>query len=154
MPGGRPSKFEDIDLDKVKALAVKGWTDIEMADFFDVHIATWYRWKGAHEEFCEALKDWKEDSDARVERSLYERAMGYECKEDKIFNHNGEPLVVPTIKHHAPDTTAAIFWLKNRQPDKWRDKKEIDSNIKVEDLTEDQLDDRLTELLDEPGSSD
>ena len=55
--------------------------------------------------------------------------MGYEHKEDKIFNNNGEALVVGTTKYYAPDTTAAIFWLKNRQPELWRDKPEpIDDN--------------------------
>jgi hypothetical protein len=64
-----------------------------------------------------------------VASKLFHRAIGYEHPEDKIFNNNGEEMVVPTIKHYPPDTTAAIFWLKNRQPDKWRDRQEIDNNI-------------------------
>ena len=77
MAGGRPTKYEDLDLTKVKKVASKGWTDMEMADFFDVDRSTWYRWKGKHEEFCDSLKEWKAEADARVERSLYERACGY-----------------------------------------------------------------------------
>lgn len=134
MPGGRPSKYKDIDLEKVKKLAFKGWTDIEMCEFFGVGETTWYRWKGEHDEFRESLKNWKEESDSRVERSLYERALGYTCKEDKIFNNNGEALVVPTVKHYPPDPTSAIFWLKNRQPDNWRDKKEQDVTFKQIEL--------------------
>jgi len=41
-------------------------------------------------------------------------------------------LIVPTVKHYPPDTTAAIFWLKNRQPAKWREKQEVETTIKVE----------------------
>lgn len=117
----RPSKFGDLDLVKVEALAVKGWTDNEMSAFFDIDRSTWYRWKNKHPEFCDALKGWKEHADAVVERSLYERAIGYSHPEDKIFNNNGEPMVVETVKHFPPDTTAAIFWLKNRDKENWRD---------------------------------
>lgn len=126
---GRPSKFTHLDLAKVKVVAGKGWTDDEMADFFEVHRATWYRWKAEFEEFCDALKEWKDEANARVERSLYERALGYSHPEDKIFNDSGEAMVVPTIKHYPPDTTAAIFWLKNRNPAEWRDKQELEHTV-------------------------
>lgn len=120
----RPSKKDALDLEQVKKLAVMGWTDEQMAAFFDVDVRTWLRWKAKDETFCQALKDWKDEADERVERSLYERAMGYSHPEDKIFNNEGVPLVVPTTKHYPPDTTAMIFWLKNRQPENWRDKRE------------------------------
>lgn len=69
------------------------------------------------------------EADAVIAQKLFHRAKGYEHPEDKIFNDSGKPLVVPTVKHYPPDTTAAIFWLKNRQPKKWRDKQEIDQNV-------------------------
>lgn len=122
---GRPSKFDGIDLNQVRQLATRGWTDAEMAEFFLVNPDTWHEWKKAHPEFSESLKDWKIEADSKVERSLYERATGYEHEEDKIFQYEGRPVVVPTVKHYPPDTPAAIFWLKNRQPDKWRDKQEL-----------------------------
>lgn len=125
MAGGRPTKYTKIDLKKVALLAKKGWTDSEMFEFFGVASSTWYKWKGEHEEFSETLKDWKGEADKRVERSLYERACGYSHPEEKIFNNPGEkPTVVPTTKHYAPDPTSAIFWLKNRQPSEWKDKRE------------------------------
>lgn len=128
MPAGRPSKYADVKqrLDEVRKLAERGWTDAEMADFFEVTEQTWNNWKGAHPEFFEALKEWKASADARVERSLYERAVGYSHHEDKIFNDSGEAMIVPTRKHYPPDTTAAIFWLKNRKKDEWRDKHEVE----------------------------
>lgn len=148
---GRPSKYRDIDLDKVKLLAEKGWTDIEMSEFFNVSDRTWYRWKGEHDEFCQALSNWKENSDSRVERSLYERATGYTHKEDKIFVSDGKELIVPTIKYYPPDATSMIFWLKNRQPKTWRDKRELDANVnhKFADLSDDELDDELEEMGDD-----
>jgi hypothetical protein len=57
--------------------------------------------------------------------------MGYSAPEDKIFNNDGKPLIVPTVKNYPPDTTAVIFWLKNRRPDEWRDK--IDHGISAPD---------------------
>jgi len=77
-------------------------------------------------EFCNALKAGKSSADDRVERSLYERANGYTHVEDKIFMHEGQPVIVPTKKHYPPDTTAGIFWLKNRRAEDWREKQEVE----------------------------
>lgn len=133
MPGGRPSKFEDLDLSKVKLVAEKGWTDMEMAELFEVHIATWYRWKANYPEFCDALSNWKENADARVERSLYERAMGYSMTDTKFATYEGQITDEREYtKHVPPDTTACIFWLKNRQPKVWRDRVEYNHGGQVD----------------------
>lgn len=99
-----------------------GATDKELADFFGVAVSTISKWKVDYPSFSEALKQGKELADARVASSLYNRAVGYEHKEDKIFQYEGAPIIVPTVKRYPPDTTAGIFWLKNRRPDLWRDK--------------------------------
>ena len=123
--GGRPSKFDSIDLDKVSILAKRGWTDADMCAFFGIDESTWTGWKKKHPTFFTSLKDWKIEADNRVERSLYERACGYSHPEDKIFKPAGEdPTIVPTTKHYPPDSTACIFWLKNRKRNEWRDKPE------------------------------
>ncbi len=128
MPGGRPTDYKPAYAEGAKTLAKLGATDAEIADVYGVNVATIYRWKLAHPEFCEALKVGKEEADARVERSLYQRALGYEHEAVKIFMPAGatEPVYAPYIEKYPPDTTAAIFWLKNRRPDEWRDKQEID----------------------------
>lgn len=126
--GGRPSKFGSVDKAQVERLARAGWTDAQMAEFFGVDERTWHRWKDADPEFCQSLKDWKVEADHRVERSLFERATGYSCPEEKVFNHNGEILRAETVKHYPPDTTAAIFWLKNRLREQWRDRQEVDND--------------------------
>lgn len=134
---GRPSKKPGLDLKKVRQLAIKGWTDDEMAAFFGIDRATWYRWKAADAKFCDALKEWKAEADARVERSLYEKAVGFSMEATKIFMPAGanEPVYAPYIERIAPDTTAAIFWLKNRKPAEWRDKQEIELGV-TDDVAE------------------
>ena len=84
-----------------------------------------------------------------AENSLFKRINGYSHPEDKIFNNQGVELVVPTIKHYPPDTTAAIFWLKNRQKDNWRDKQEVDTNVNmnINNLTDDELDAKIQALM-------
>ena len=111
---------------KIKKMATCGMTDKEMAELLGVTEQTFNNWKKKFPEFFESLKNWKMEADEKVERSLFERACGYEHEEDKIFNANGKALVVSTIKRYPPDPTAAIFWLKNRQPKEWRDKQEIE----------------------------
>lgn len=119
---GRPSKYKVEYAEQAYKLCLLGATDKELAEFFKVEEKTINNWKDNVPEFLQSLKRGKEDADAIVASKLYHRAIGYEHPEDKIFNDNGTPLVVPTIKHYPPDTTAAIFWLKNRQSAKWRDK--------------------------------
>ena len=122
MPAGRPSKYKpDYHPDQAYKYCLLGVTDAELAALFEVDEATINRWKEAHPEFAEALLRGKDQADAEVSQKLYHRAMGYSHKEDKIFQYEGRPIIVPTIKHYPPDTTAAIFWLKNRQKGKWRD---------------------------------
>lgn len=128
MTAGRPSEYKDDYAKQVMKLAELGATDQEVADFFDIDVRTVYRWKHDYPEFCQALKVGKDVADERVERSLYQKAIGYEQDEVKIFMPGGasEPVYAPFRAKIAPDTTAAIFWLKNRRSQQWRDKQEID----------------------------
>lgn len=126
MTAGRPSLYQDAFAKQAEKLSALGATDIEIADFFEVDVRTIYRWKHDHEEFCQALNVGKTKADERVVNSLYQRAVGYEQEAVKIFMPAGAPAPVyaPYREKIAPDTTAAIFWLKNRQPAEWRDKQE------------------------------
>jgi hypothetical protein len=138
MGAGRPTKYIKEYADQVYKLCLLGATDKEMADILGVTESTFNLWKKEHKEFSESIKRGKDDADANVADRLYQRAMGYEHKEDQIFQYQGKPVIVPTVKHYPPDPTAAIFWLKNRQRGKWSDKQEIEltnNTIKVE-LTE------------------
>lgn len=104
-----------------------GATDIELAEFFGVCKATINNWKKDYPEFLDSLKEAKAEADSKVVRSLYERANGYSHGEEKIFLHEGKPVKVAITKHYPPDTTACIFWLKNRQKEDWRDRHDVHS---------------------------
>lgn len=94
---GRPTKYDDALLDDVRERALKGETDEEIAAGLGVSRSTLALWKARHPEFSDALRSWKAEADDAVELSLYRKAL-------------------------AGDTTAAIFWLKNRRKETWRDK--------------------------------
>ncbi|WP_313094215.1 hypothetical protein [Empedobacter sp.] len=130
--GGGVSLYKSGYDEQARKLCLLGATDVELADFFGVVESTINKWKLDFPSFSESIKKGKEYADANVANKLYNRALGYEHKEDKIFNDQGVPLIVPTVKHYPPDTTAAIFWLKNRQPAKWREKQEVETTLKIE----------------------
>jgi hypothetical protein len=126
MPAGRPSKYREDFPRRAFKLCLLGATDAQLADFFEVHIDTIEEWKKVHPEFSEALKAGKEEADSKVAKSLYRRALGYSHKAVKIVADakTGTEHIVPYTEHYPPDTTACIFWLKNRQPRQWRDRVE------------------------------
>jgi hypothetical protein len=97
---------------------------------FGVSDATIDNWKAQQPQFLGSLKAGKEEADARVEQSFYRRAVGYSYKSEKIFcNKDGEVTRVPIVEHVPPDVTAQIFWLKNRDPKRWRDAWQIEASV-------------------------
>lgn len=136
----RPSKFKPEFIAQAEKLCKLGATDIEVADFFQVDVRTLYRWKGENDAFCQALKAGKAESDDRVERSLFARATGYEHSEVDIRVVANAIVQTPIRKYYPPDTTAAIFWLKNRKPGEWRDKTDVAHTVRtVTDMTDGDL---------------
>ena len=122
-----------------------GATDREVAEFFNVSEQTLNAWKHVHPEFLESLKLGKETADRRVEQSLYRRAVGYSYDAEKIFPYEGAAVRVPYVEHIPPDTTACIFWLKNRQRDLWRDR--VDATAKVVRDVVTMTDDELIDII-------
>lgn len=138
--GGRPSAYQADFAVQAEKLCKLGATDAELADFFGVSTVTIWRWQSAHEQFCNALKRGKESADERVERSLYNRAVGYTFDSEKVFQHQGSIVRAKTIEHVPPDTTSMIFWLKNRRPEQWRDKTEqVVRHEHANELSDDEL---------------
>ena len=129
--GGRPSEYKESYARIAHSMCLLGATDVELAGAFGVCETTINAWKLAHQEFSEALKAGKMFADANVASSLFNRAMGYSHPAQKIFNDQGSAMVVDYIERYPPDTTACIFWLKNRQRDKWRDRQDIEQNLRV-----------------------
>lgn len=123
--------LEPEGLLKIEGWAREGLTDEQIAHNMGIAVSTLNNWKKDHVEILESLKKGKEVIDLQVENALLRRALGYSYKEttsELITNVDGErKLVVTKIveKEVVPDTTAQIFWLKNRRPDKWRDKQDV-----------------------------
>lgn len=135
---------------RISAWARDGLTNEQIAHNMNITVKTLYEWCNKYSEFSNALKKSKEVADIEVENALYKKALGYNAVIKKtfkvkevIYSESGkrlkevERLEVGYDEVHIPaDTTAQIFWLKNRKPDNWRDK--VESNIDIrgfEDLT-------------------
>ena len=130
-PNGRPTDYRPEYDEQARKLCLLGATDKTLADFFNVSEQTINAWKHKHESFLESLKAGKQLADAQVSEKLFNRAIGYSHPEVKVFNNQGEILTHEVTKHYPPDSTAAIFWLKNRQPERWRDR--VEQKITVSD---------------------
>lgn len=122
MAGGRPTKYREEFVEQARQLVHLGATDANLAAFFKVSVVTLNAWKLKYPEFLKSLQVTKEEADRLVEQSLYKRAMGYTHEETDLRVIKGKLVATPTLKHYPPDSTALIFWLKNRQPNRWRDK--------------------------------
>ena len=138
---GRPTKYKEEYNKLAFNYSLLGATDKQMAEYFDVALSTLHKWKLEHPNFSDSLKEGKDEADANVGKALYGRALGYSHPDVDIKVVNGEIVETPITKHYPPDTTSCIFWLKNRQKDKWRDKHEIEqtgdaiiTNVKIEGL--------------------
>jgi hypothetical protein len=165
--GGRPSSYLPEYTRQVLVLCAYGATDQELAEFFQVSTRTINRWKITHPEFADAIRRGKDSADDRVQDSLYHRAMGIEYEREQpmklkkvTYDDKGkkvseeERIEVVMVKEVIPaDTTALIFWLKNRRPDKWRDvhKHEHGKPGDFDGMTKEQLDDFIRSETQELG---
>jgi hypothetical protein len=149
-PGGRPTLYRPEFEEQVYKLCLLGAIDKDIADFFEVSVATINTWKHEHPKFLESIRNGKRVADTNVAHSLYKRATGAEYTTHQAFkvkrveydekgkkiSEAEEVITVPVDCAVPPDTTAASFWLKNRASDIWRDRVEMT-----------RPDDPLSELL-------
>lgn len=133
---GRPSAFKPEYCEQARKLCLLGLIDKELAEYFEVSEQTLNTWKHAHPEFLESLKKGKQFADAEVSASLYQRAVGYEHDDTALHVVDKVVVATPIRKIYPPETVAAIFWLKNRQLGKWRDKVEQDVKVTHRTLAE------------------
>jgi len=145
---GRPSKYQPIFAKQAQKLCALGATDVDLAGFFEVDLSTFYRWQCSRPEFRDAIKTPKELANSRVERSCYMRANGFWVDTEKLFMLKDEffdkdgNLVrtsqrvhhEPTREYYPPEVSAICWWQKNRSPELWRDKHEVDVSGKVENV--------------------
>lgn len=123
--------LEPEGLLKLEGWAKDGLTDEQIAYNIGITAKTLYEWKKQYSEICEALKKGKEVVDRQVENALLKRALGYKYEEIKTEKTEEGKKVTVTVKEVVPDTTAQIFWLKNRKPDQWRDKRDIEHSGEI-----------------------
>ena len=128
---GRPCKRTPNRVSKILELAEQGKTNVEISKIVGVHPVTLSAWKKRDFDFYCAINEKKGQADKLVEASLFGRATGYDYTEEASTKDNG---IVALQKHAPPDPTSMIFWLKNRQPKKWRDKVEVDGPPAVQML--------------------
>ena len=128
---GRKPLYTDWLTEKGLALVNKwseeGLINKQIATEIGINVATLYEWQDRFPEFADAIKKGKRVIDEQVENSLLKRAMGYQYEEE-IWgkSRDGEMVLIKrVVKSLAPDVTAQIFWLKNRQPERWKDKVEV-----------------------------
>jgi hypothetical protein len=100
----RPSKYKPECIEQVKKLCLLGFTNAQIEEYFEISHFAFQTWRKKYPEFDAAIKEGKTIADGNVAESLYQKAMG-------------------------GDTTACIFWLKNRQPTMWKDRRE--NNVTV-----------------------
>ena len=154
---GRKTKY-DPDLHPKQALkySLLGLTDVQMAGALEINPDTLYQWQKKYPDFSESIKKGKMEADANVVSTLYKRALGHTQKNRRPFKvKQVDPAtgkLYDTIEfaeeevYFPPDMIATIFWLKNRQPEHWRDKKEVEIDDKRELNTSILSDSALDEI--------
>ena len=134
-------------LEQDKLTLLEGWardglTDEQIANNIGISRSTLFEWRKNNQDISNALKKGKEIVDIEVENALLKRALGYTYKEvtkEQVKNPttgNYEMMITKEVtKEVQPDTTAQIFWLKNRKPEKWRDKVEVEKAEKIQKIS-------------------
>jgi hypothetical protein len=125
---GAPTLYRPELAELGRRLALLGATDQEMADALGIDQVTLDRWKTRRKEFRGAIEQGKIQADAEIAQSLFNRARGYRHEATKIFMPAGSeaPVYAPYVKYYPPDTNAALAWLSRRQPDRWKERQQVD----------------------------
>lgn len=131
---------------KLEGWARDGLTDEQIAENMGIGYSTLQTWKSRYQDIQDTLKKGKEVVDIQVENALLKRALGYSYKETTHELIEGGMQVTKVVeKEVIPDTTAQIFWLKNRRPDKWRDKQDVQVSGSLE-AEKTKLDDLIQQM--------
>lgn len=145
---GAPTLYKPEYPEQIRKLCLLGATNVELADFFGVANSTYEKWVRKYPEVREAMRLGKMLANATVADSLFKRATGYSHPEIDIRVVKGEIVKTEIVKHYAPDTTACIFFLKNRDKANWRDRQEIDhsGHMNYTQMTPEELDREIARL--------
>ena len=122
---GRPTKYKPEFNDLVTKFCMLGATNKNLAKFLEVSVQTISYWLAHDQQFLEAIKEGREFADANVAKAMYHKAIGYKHKEVHVSNYKGEITLTEIEKNYPPDTAAAFIWLKNRNPELWKQQPEV-----------------------------
>jgi hypothetical protein len=120
---GRPILYKPELAEQAHKLCLAGATNDDLAEAFDVATRTIGNWLTTQPEFAEAVRSGRLIADGEVAHKLYSRAIGYTYYTDKALISQGVPVAVPITVHAPPDVRACIFWLRNRRPQQWAERK-------------------------------
>ena len=123
---GRPTLYKPEYAEQVFKFCLLGATDEEISDFFGVSVATINNWKREYPDFLASIQRGKLQADAEIAHSLYNRAKGFEVEIEKEVGKGDDKRIVKRKMRVEADVTAVQFWMKNRQPKKWRDTKQME----------------------------
>lgn len=148
---GPKSGFNEKVQEAFVRLTKEGKTLEQVAEVLGVTVRTLSYWMGKHTDLVLSVREARQTADELVEASLFQRALGYSHPETKMFCYEGAVIAEDTVKHYPPDTQAAMFWLRNRQPTRWKEKTEgdvtVNNNVQVEKLSDEQLDSKIAAFL-------
>lgn len=135
---GRPTKFKEEYIQEAKELTLLGYDSVRLAKHFGVHPSTFEEWKAKNKSFRETIQDAKDRYDsAQVENSLLKRAVtGYTITEVKVEeDREGRKKTTKTTREVPADTRAQMFWLSNRNPNRWRNKSKVEVEVNESPLS-------------------
>lgn len=118
-----------LDTPMIAQMMRAGFTDVQICKCLNITPRALQKRKKSDPALAEIHKSWKDEFDDKVEVALAERATGVVVWEERCIGVNdaGEPKIIKLHKQLPPDPVAIIWWLKNRRPDKWRDKHEFEA---------------------------
>lgn len=132
---GRPSRYNaDTHPEQARNLRLLGLTETEICQHLEISETTLLMWKRAHPDFARSIKEGGIVADGKVVSTLLNRALGnISVPAVKVsFDKEGTPLYAPYAERLAPDTNAMRLWLFNRRPKEWRDRREVEVSLSVE----------------------
>lgn len=155
---GRKTRYKKEFAEQGRKLCLMGYTDKQLGDFFGVSEQTINAWKKAHPLFLESIKAGKDFADCRVVESLYEKTKEKIVKLKKPVSVSDGHGMGSHVEQHPQETfipadsTACIFWLKNRQPKLWREKQDIEITGELDvKLTPAERKAKIDELIKKQG---
>ena len=162
---GRKPQADDWLTDKgltlLQGWARQGLSNEQISNNIGIHASTFYRWQSMYSDIREAIKKGKAVVDFEVENALLKRALGYEKEKTRTYlkdDGTGQKTkhVEVTKEHVPPDPTAMIFWLKNRKPNEWNERHNINhtGNIKYTNNFDNITTDELKRIANGGGTND